>query len=128
MGRESRLHPPHATPSGPPLDARGRPLQEGDEVLLAVHQPIYFRVVQIVPNVHPGAPPNLMLVHVGAGFPIAAAKGTINPEIVRVRSAAEAGENPFRLLDEEQSKALTGEPESAAPAEAEAAGPRLVEP
>lgn len=81
------------------LDARGRVLREGDEIILAVRGPLYFRVAQIVPVLDPAAPSDLLHVHVGCMLTFAAKKGVINPEFVRVRTAEEAGPGSFVLLD-----------------------------
>jgi hypothetical protein len=70
------------------LDARGRPLQEGDEVLLRLAHAPYFRVVRIEASVDPRDPPGILVVTL-ATPPFKAARGQINAEFVRVRTAAE---------------------------------------
>lgn len=88
-------------------DARGRVLQEGDEIILNVKGPLYFRVSKIEPVplgvVPPGADPaqvrSLLYVHVGCMLTFSSAKGQINAEFIRVRSAQEAGPSPFTLMD-----------------------------
>lgn len=121
MGHDARQNPGSAEYTGPPetRDARGRVLQEGDEIILAVPGPIYFRVAQITPVLDPAAPPGLLQVHVGAMLTFGAKRGAINREFVRVRSAEEAGPSSFTLLD-----AKPAQEAAAAPP----AGPRLVEP
>lgn len=81
------------------MEARGRVLQEGDEIILAVPGPIYFRVAQITPVLDPTAPPGLLHVHVGCMLTFAAKKGAVNREFVRVRTVEEAGPMQFQLLD-----------------------------
>jgi hypothetical protein len=80
-------------------DARGRILQEGDEIILNVRGPIFFRIAQITPNLDPKAPPDMLLVHIGAMIPFAAKRGAINPEFIRVRTLSEAGPTNFQVLD-----------------------------
>lgn len=119
MGNEARQNPHSREFTGPlvVLEARGRPLQEGDEIILAVPGPIYFRVARIDPVLDPAAPPGLVQIHMGCMVTFGAKGGVINREFVRVRTAEEAGPSSFTL---------TAEP---APAPAPApSGPRLVEP
>lgn len=80
-------------------DARGRELREGDEIILNVRGPIYFRVAAITPTMDPTAPPDLLMVHVGAIIPFTAKRGAINPEFIRVRTLEEAGPIPFETTD-----------------------------
>jgi hypothetical protein len=81
------------------LEARGRVLQEGDEIILQVPGPIYFRVAQITPVLDPAAPPGLLHVHVGCMLTFTAKRGVVNREFVRVRTGEEAGPSVFKLLD-----------------------------
>ena len=101
MGVAARTNPQSSEFTGPSvvLEARGRVLQEGDEILLSIAGPIYFRVAQITPILDPAAPPGLLHVHVGAMLTFAAKRGAINREFVRVRTAEEAGPSSFTLLD-----------------------------
>lgn len=80
------------------LDARGRPLQEGDEIILNVRGPIYFRVQKIQAVLDPKLPANQLLVHVGAFIPFMATRGKANAEFIRVRTAEEAGPSPLTVL------------------------------
>lgn len=82
-----------------PKDARGRVLQEGDEIVLAIPGPIYFRVAQITPILDPKAPPGLYHLHVGCLATFTVKSGTIHREFVRVQTAEEAGPSAFRLLE-----------------------------
>lgn len=101
MGSDARHNPQSHEFGGPSvvLEARGRVLAEGDEIILAVPGPIYFRVAQITPVLDPAAPPGLLHVHVGCMLTFAAKRGAINKEFVRVRTAGEAGPSTFKLLD-----------------------------
>jgi hypothetical protein len=100
-------------------DARGRILQEGDEIILNVRGPIYFRIAQITPNLDPKAPPDMLLVHVGVMVPFAAKRGAINPEFIRVRTLAEAGPTNFQVLEATPAPAADNPPATT--------GPRLID-
>jgi hypothetical protein len=80
-------------------DARGRVLEEGDEIILNVRGPIFFRVAAITPNLDPALPADMLHVHVAAIIPFAAARGKVNAEFIRVRTVEEAGPMPFNLTD-----------------------------
>lgn len=101
MGTVARLNPQSSEYTGLSvvLEARGRPLQEGDEVILSLSDPIYFRVAQITPVLDPGAPPGLLHVHVGAMLTFVAKRGAVSREFIRVRSAEEAGAMDFQMLE-----------------------------
>jgi hypothetical protein len=101
MGREQRIREAAAmvTLNEGPKDARGRVLQEGDEILLAIPGPIYFRVAEIAPVLDPAAPPGLFHLHVGCMATFTVKGGERHREFVRVSTAAEAGPSPFTLLD-----------------------------
>lgn len=110
MGHDSRLNPfalGAATDlAATTLDARGRVLQEGDEIILNVRGPIYFRVAQISPVppgiIAPGTDPamqNLLHVHLGCMVSFTARRGAINQEFIRVRTVTEAGPAGFKLLE-----------------------------
>jgi len=81
------------------LDARGRPLQEGDEIILNVRGPIYFRVQKIQAALDPNLPANQLFVHVGAFASFLATRGQPNAEFIRVRTAEEAGPSPVKMLE-----------------------------
>lgn len=70
-------------------DARGRVLQEGDEIIVAVAGPIYFRVTKITPAIDPKLPPDMLLLEISAVIPFMAKRGAVNPEFVRVRTREE---------------------------------------
>lgn len=124
MGNESRLNPGARDFTGPAvvLEARGRELKEGDEIIVSIPGPIYFRVAGIQPILDPSAPPGLVQVHVGAMLTFGATRGKVNREFVRVRTAEEAGPAGFKLLDAQPTD------EAPTPAESPAPGPRLVTP
>lgn len=101
MGNESRHNPTAWDYRGPNavIDARGRTLQEGDEIILAINGPIYFRVAGVGPVLDPQAPPGLFNIHLGCMLTFVSKRGQINREFVRVRTAEEAGPLQFKLLD-----------------------------
>jgi hypothetical protein len=85
--------------TGSTKDARGRDLQEGDEIVLNAKGAIYYRVAKITPTLDPKAPPDLLLVHIAAIIPFYARRGAVNPEFIRVRTLEEAGPMNFSLMD-----------------------------
>ena len=82
------------------LDARGRALQEGDEVVLNIPGHVYFRVAGIVPNLDPNLPKHLMTVHIAVVVSFAAKAGEINREFIRVRTLEEAGPLPYQMTSQ----------------------------
>ena len=70
-----------------PRDARDRPLQEGDELVILQGAPVYLRVLKIEPSVDPRDPPTALLVTLAAIFKTV--RGQINPEFIRVRTLEE---------------------------------------
>ena len=80
-----------------PRDARGRILEEGDEIILNAKGVIYYRIARIEPVLDPTAPPDMLYVHVSAIIPFLCKRGVVNPEFVRVRTLAEAGPLGFAL-------------------------------
>lgn len=71
------------------FDSLGRPLQEGDEVLLVVTAPTRFRIVEITPVVDPRAPQNMLKLTFRADAIFIAARGLKNPEFLLVRTVQE---------------------------------------
>lgn len=73
------------------LDARGRPLQEGDEVLVTIKGPLTFRVTRIAPpNVTVvGAPANMLHIQMEAVLLFLAPRGQPNAEFLRIASVDE---------------------------------------
>jgi hypothetical protein len=112
MGRAERLNRERRIMllSESPKDARGRALQEGDEIILAIRGPIYFRVAQITPILDLKAPPGLQHLHLGCMLTFTVKAGTVHPEFVRVQTAAEAGPSAFRLLDAQPAGGEGGAP------------------
>jgi hypothetical protein len=101
VGKDQRLREAamDVNMTGTTLDARGRPLQEGDEIILNAKGLIYYRVAKITPNLDPKAPPDLLLVHIAAIIPFYAKRDALNPEFIRVRTLQEAGPMNFSLMD-----------------------------
>jgi hypothetical protein len=85
--------------TGSTKDARGRDLQEGDEIMLNARGVIFYRIAKIGPVLDPKAPPNALMVHVAAIIPFIAIRGAVNAEFVRVRTLEEAGPMNFSLMD-----------------------------
>jgi hypothetical protein len=107
MGHESRIN----LLTEVVREARGRELREGDEIILAIPGPIYFRVAAITPVLDPAAPPGLMQVHLGCMLTFGAKVGTINREFVRVRTEQEAGPMSFKLLDAQPAGGIVDGPD-----------------
>lgn len=82
---------PFTTPPDGVLDARGRLLQVGDEIILQTGQQQYLRVIDIQPNLDPRLPPGLFLISVGAAYSFHSPSGIPQVEFIRVRTAKEAG-------------------------------------
>lgn len=70
-------------------DAFGRELVVGDEVTLPNLRLFGFRVQEIRPALEPGAPPNTMVITVGAQIRMVVAADQRVPEMVRLRTNAE---------------------------------------
>lgn len=103
MGTLARLNP-HSKESKVELvastrDARGRLLQEGDEIILNIRGPVFFRIAQITPVLDASAPKNMVRVSVGTVLEFIAARDTVQNEFIRVRTVEEAGPGNFKLLD-----------------------------
>lgn len=99
---ESKLNPfarGHKPEQQGALDARRRPLQIDDEVILDTGHPIYFRVIGIKPAMDPRLPPNQILVEVAAALHFLCTNGQPNPEFIRVRTAEEAGPSNLVKID-----------------------------
>jgi len=82
-----------------PRDAKNRPLTEGDEVLLHLKMPVFFRVAQITPILDPGVRPGSYHVHVGTMLTFTMKGGAAHAELIRVATAEEVGPSAFKLLD-----------------------------
>lgn len=110
MGRESRGNPNSRENTPPPpnavLDCRGRILREGDEVIVALQNPPFFRVSAIHPSLHPQAPPGAMEIVFSAAYKFGAMRGAINPEFIRVQTVEEAG--PLKPPTGDQAPATEG--------------------
>lgn len=95
--------------NAPTLDARGRPLEEGDEIIFSPQrgQQIYFRVANISPAVDPKLPADALMVHIVAAIPFMVQRGRVNPEFIRVRTLGEAG--PMNITSVEPAPPPPGE-------------------
>lgn len=94
------------------LDARGRALKPGDEVIVSGPGPFYFRVVEVSPTIDPRLPPGTLHVAFGTVLHFAAQRGVVNAEFVRVRTAEEAGPMPMAPHAHEEAPAADApEPE-----------------
>ena len=83
------------------LDARGRKLEEGDEVILVSKGPIYFRIARISSVLNKEMPAGMLKVDAGAMVSFLAHGGQVNAEFIRVRTREEAGPTPMVLMDRE---------------------------
>lgn len=99
MGKESRAKEAAMDMLSGPKDSRGRVLQEGDEILLNVKGPIFYRIAAIQPNVDPQLPQDLLFVHVVATVAFSCKRGALNNEFIRVQTQEEAGPLPFELIE-----------------------------
>ena len=104
MGHDSRLNPfakeNHQILDGI-VDARGRQLAVGDEIILNTLHPLYLRVIRIAPVLDPKAPPGMMQIEFGAATHFFSPKGVPQREFIRVRTAEEAGPSNLVRLDDE---------------------------
>ncbi len=101
---ESRNNPRAREYKGPNevLDARRRPLEPGDEIILGSSGPVYMRVVSVSPALDPRLPPGQMQITLGCVVHFLAQRGTVNPEFIRVRTAEEAGPLPMQGLPDDE--------------------------
>lgn len=99
VGKEQRAKEAAMELNSGPKDSRGRVLQEGDEILLNVRNPVFYRIAAIQPNVDPKHPHDLLIVHVVATVAFSCKRGAINNEFIRVRTVDEAGPLPFEMID-----------------------------
>lgn len=71
------------------LDSRGRVLQEGDEIILHLNQPVFVRVAKIAPVLDPAAPPGAVQVQLAAVYQFTVKGNVPVGEFHRVRTADE---------------------------------------
>ena len=101
MGHGERSNPfSRANRADGIIDARGRKLEVGDEVMLNLSGPIFLRVVDIRPYLHPQAPAGMLQIEVAVGLHFFAPQGIPQREFIRVRTAEEAGPTNVVKLDE----------------------------
>ena len=81
-----------------PKDALGRPLAEGDGVLLILNGPVLFRVVQIEASfLDPRVPPGIMKLHCLSLVPLQVKAGAKHHEIVRIGTLDDLGPLPYQV-------------------------------
>ena len=81
-----------------PKDSLGRPLAEGDGVILMLNGPVLFRVAQIETNLlDPRAPVGLMKIHLFATATFTVKAGAKHMEFLRVGTLQEMGPMPFEM-------------------------------
>lgn len=106
MGREERANPNNQKDATPRLDgivdARGRKLEVGDEIIFNAGGPIYFRVVDIKPCLRPDAPPGMMELVISAVPHFYTPRGVPQVEFIRTRTAEECGPLPIALAPDMQ--------------------------
>lgn len=94
MGIESRLNPygRDSQVVGPPIvrDQTGKALEIGDQVLV-LKTGVLARVAQITPLLHPGAPPNMMMVRLVTVIDVAVPRNAALDDVFRVTTALEMG-------------------------------------
>lgn len=84
--------------NGMPRDARGRPLQEGDEIILGTVLPAQWRIVKIMPVLDPRVPPGAVVVHLVAFSNLPMKGGERYNNVVRIQTLEEAGPLPFQIM------------------------------
>jgi hypothetical protein len=106
MGYEARSNPLTGQTTVPLVvrEHRNRELHVGDEILLNVPGPIFWRVVDIRPNLDPKLPLGLVLVDIAATVTFTCDRGARNLEFILVRTAEQAGPMPLRRLTEDEVK------------------------
>lgn len=109
MGHEARANPLSSEAIAPLTvrEHRNRELHVGDEILLNVAGPIFWRVVDIRPNLDPKLPLGLVLVDIAATVTFTCQRGSRNLEFILVRQAQDAGPMPLRRLTEDEATEAT---------------------
>jgi hypothetical protein len=80
-----------------PKDALGRPLAEGDGVILTLNGPILFRVVRIEAGLDPRQPPGILQIHLLSTATFQVKAGAKHQEFLRVGTIGELGPMPFEM-------------------------------
>src|SRR6266851_1237164 len=111
MGIASRLNPTAAVGTAPARvrDASNRVLEVGDEILVLTPKQI-MRVASITPIMHPGAPPNMMLLTLVTKLAIAVPRDTGVEDLYFLRHQAEIGDKAIPGAEHEPSGADGPEP------------------
>lgn len=80
-----------------PKDILGRPLSEGDGVILTLGGPTMFRVVQIETSsgLDPSVPQGIMRIHLLASATYILKAGAKHKELVRIGTLEEMGPMPY---------------------------------
>jgi hypothetical protein len=105
MGSASQLNPNilHGTAPARVRDAVGRVLEVGDEVLLVVPSQT-LRVASISPILHPGAPPNAMLLVLVAKASLGVPRDTSVQGLYFLRHQAEIGDQAIAGAGEQKAE------------------------
>lgn len=80
-----------------PKDAIGRPLVEGDGVIVMLPGSIVFRIVRMEHTLDPRQPPGLLIVHLVAAMALTTKSGAKHGELLRIGTLAELGPLPFEM-------------------------------
>jgi hypothetical protein len=80
-----------------PKDSLGRPLAEGDGVILTLNGPILFRVARIESSLDPRIPQGMMTIHLFSTASFQVKAGASHREFVRVGTVEELGLMPFEM-------------------------------
>ena len=85
-----------------PKDALGRPLEEGDGVILTLNGPTLFRVAQIESSfLDPRVPPGMLRIHLIATASYVVKAGAKHSEFVRVGTVEDLGPMPYAMTQGE---------------------------
>jgi len=87
-----------------PKDTLGRPLAEGDGVILTMAGPVLFRVAQIEGGLDPRLPPGMLRVHLFATAVLNVKAGSRHAELLRVGTLQDLGPMPFEMNAVEPAK------------------------
>ena len=80
-----------------PKDALGRPLVEGDGVIVMLPGSVVFRIMHITNTLDISRPPGLMVVHLVAAMALTTKSGAKHGELLRIGTLAELGPLPFEM-------------------------------
>lgn len=80
-----------------PKDLLGRPLQEGDGVILVVRGPILFRVARVEATLDPRQPAGMQTIHLFAAASFTVKAGAKHSEFIRVGTKDDLPPMPFEF-------------------------------